>query len=29
MQFDAKGERIADTYRLQKFDGSQFMLETN
>ncbi|MDR6632686.1 branched-chain amino acid transport system substrate-binding protein [Phyllobacterium sp. 1468] len=29
MQFDAKGERIADTYRLQKFDGNQFVLETN
>jgi branched-chain amino acid transport system substrate-binding protein len=29
VQFDARGERIADTYRLQKYDGSQFVLETN
>jgi branched-chain amino acid transport system substrate-binding protein len=29
VQFDTTGERIADTYRLQKFDGSQFVLETN
>ena len=29
IQFDPTGERIADTYRLQKYDGSQFVLETN
>ncbi|MBB3234252.1 branched-chain amino acid transport system substrate-binding protein [Phyllobacterium endophyticum] len=29
IQFDARGQRIADTYRLQKFDGKQFVLETN
>ncbi len=29
MQFDTTGERIADTYRLQKYDGTQFVLETN
>ncbi|MEP7454957.1 branched-chain amino acid ABC transporter substrate-binding protein [Phyllobacterium sp. SB3] len=29
VQFDAAGERIADTYRLQKYDGKQFVPETN
>lgn len=29
VQFDASGERIADTYRLQRYDGNQFVLETN
>jgi branched-chain amino acid transport system substrate-binding protein len=29
VQFDAAGERIADTYRLQSYDGSQFVLEGN
>ena len=29
VQFDAAGERIADTYRLQKFDGKQFYPEAN
>ncbi len=27
VQFDGAGERIADTYRLQKYDGTQFVLE--
>lgn len=27
VQFDALGERIADTYWVQKFDGTQFVLE--
>jgi len=27
VQFDPAGERIADTYRLQRFDGNQFVLE--
>ncbi|MEK1890287.1 MAG: branched-chain amino acid ABC transporter substrate-binding protein [Phyllobacterium sp.] len=27
IQFDPLGERIADTYRVQKFDGNQFVLE--
>jgi len=29
VQFNVRGERIADSYRLQKFDGKQFVLETN
>jgi branched-chain amino acid transport system substrate-binding protein len=29
VQFDATGERIADTYRLQKYDGKQFVPEAN
>lgn len=29
VQFDAHGERIADTYRLQRYDGKQFVQETN
>lgn len=29
VQFDAAGERIADTYRLQKYDGKQFVVEGN
>ncbi|MHC1548712.1 branched-chain amino acid ABC transporter substrate-binding protein [Phyllobacterium sp. K27] len=29
VQFDAAGERIADTYRLQKYDGRQFVPEVN
>ncbi len=29
VQFDAVGERIADTYRVQKYDGKQFILEVN
>ena len=29
IQFDTTGERVADTYRLQKYDGSQFVLEIN
>ncbi|QND53330.1 ABC transporter substrate-binding protein [Phyllobacterium sp. 628] len=29
VQFDAHGERIADTYRLQRYDGKQFVQESN
>jgi branched-chain amino acid transport system substrate-binding protein len=29
VQFDARGERIADTFRLQRYDGKQFVQETN
>ncbi|WP_204276514.1 hypothetical protein, partial [Klebsiella aerogenes] len=29
VQFDAHGERIADTFRLQRYDGKQFVQETN
>ncbi|MGH6860403.1 MAG: ABC transporter substrate-binding protein, partial [Phyllobacterium sp.] len=29
VQFNAAGERIADTYRLQKYDGKRFVPEAN